>query len=287
MESEEPATKVKHKKRGRPPKNKNTLGKQNIQFLLCYVPKKSDDISEQAANDLSTDDYFEKLMNEDENDVESVGVKPGTKRGRKKRKKSEEDQDWSPNSANNTKKTKVVKEEFSDGDENLEFLENDDYELIKNNKNPKVNKARTDMVESRVQAAKELGHVIKFQIPCENKGKQVKLEDYKLPMPLESYIKPPRPLVNSDLMEEMSRDKPTGCDHCPRRFVSDKHLVDHVVKFHCNHIACPFCFRAFPLEQSENFRKHMYRHEHVLQLTEPHECIHCGYNTLRYDFILD
>ena len=27
MESEEPATKVKHKKRGRPPKNKNTLGK--------------------------------------------------------------------------------------------------------------------------------------------------------------------------------------------------------------------------------------------------------------------
>ena len=223
-------------------------------------------------------------MNEGENDLESDGAKNASKRSRKKRKKSEGDQDWSPNSnsTNNTKKTKIVKEEFSDGDENLEFLENDDYELTKNDKNPKVNKARSDMIESRVQAAKELGHVIKFQIPCENKGEQVKLEDYKLPMPLESYIKPPRPLINTDLMEEMSRDKPTGCDHCPRRFVSDKHLVDHVVKFHCNHIACPFCFRAFPLEGSENFRKHMYRHEHVLQLTEPHECINCGYNTLRY-----
>ena len=71
------------------------------------------------------------------------------------------------------------------------------------------------MVESRVQAAKELGHVIKFQIPCEKKeedggGEQIELSNYKLPLPLESYVKPPRPLVNTDLMEELSRDKPTG-----------------------------------------------------------------------------
>ena len=74
-----------------------------------------------------------------------------------------------------------------------------------------VNKARTDMVESRVQAAKELGYVIKFQIPCEKKEEeQIELSNYKLPLPIESYVKPPRPLVNTDLMEELSRDKPTG-----------------------------------------------------------------------------
>ena len=67
------------------------------------------------------------------------------------------------------------------------------------------------MVESRVQAAKELGYVIKFQIPCEKKEEeQIELSNYKLPLPIESYVKPPRPLVNTDLMEELSRDKPTG-----------------------------------------------------------------------------
>ena len=67
------------------------------------------------------------------------------------------------------------------------------------------------MVESRVQAAKELGYVIKFQIPCEKKEEEkIELSNYKLPLPIESYVKPPRPLVNTDLMEELSRDKPTG-----------------------------------------------------------------------------
>ena len=77
-----------------------------------------------------------------------------------------------------------------------------------------------------------------------------------------------------------SRDKPTGCEHCPRRFVSEKHLKDHTIKFHYNHVACPYCFRAFACNDTENFRKHMFRHEHVLQLTQPHECIQCGYSTL-------
>ena len=58
------------------------------------------------------------------------------------------------------------------------------------------------------------GYVIKFQIPCEKKeeegNEQIELSNYKLPLPLESYVKPPRPLVNTDLMEELSRDKPTG-----------------------------------------------------------------------------
>ena len=123
-----------------------------------------------------------------------------SKRGRKKKKLDTEEEDWIPNKKpipNN------IKEEDSDHDLDDAFNNDDDFDL---KKHWKVNKARTDMVESRVQAAKELGHVIKFQIPCENKdGSKIELNDYKLPLPIESYVKPPRPLVNTDLMEELSR----------------------------------------------------------------------------------
>ena len=85
------------------------------------------------------------------------------------------------------------------------------------------------------------GYVIKFQIPCEKKeeegNEQIELSNYKLPLPLESYVKPPRPLVNTDLMEELSRDKPTGNfkEMCLKKIglFSSPQIFNFTKKNHC------------------------------------------------------
>ena len=116
------------------------------------------------------------------------------------------------------------------------------------------------MIENYTLIAKELEHVIKFQMPKENTVDKLKLESYGLPHALDAYIKQPRPMMTSDLMDEMNRDKPVSCDKCPRRFVCQKHLKDHVLKFHSNHYDCTYCARAFALDDFESFRKHMFRY---------------------------
>ena len=58
--------------------------------------------------------------------------------------------------------------------------------------NPLSFQVRANMIENYKQTAKELGHVIKFQMPKENTVDKVKLEAYNLPQVLDAYVKPPR-----------------------------------------------------------------------------------------------
>ena len=68
-----------------------------------------------------------------------------------------------------------------------------------------------------------------------------------------------RPMMHSNLMEEMNRDKPFGCDKCSYRFLCEKSLKEHILKFHSQHYECIYCARNFDLQENENFRKHMFR----------------------------
>ncbi len=236
-------------------------------------------------HDTLFDDYFDDYPEEDTKHDLMLGQAYSSKkkaakrkvgRPRKKRSKSSEDEDddtWTPAGKNTPK------------DDDDEYFE-DENGSSPSKKKPKVTKVRKTMVENFRQAAKDFQDIVKIQMPNEDGTMdKKKLEVYALAQPQDYYIKPPRPLQNTELMDELNRDKPVGCDKCQRRFVNEKHLDDHDLKFHANHFDCPYCIRAFRLENFEGFRKHMFRHEHVIQVTDPHECIQCGYSAHRLDLI--
>ena len=99
-------------------------------------------------------------------------------------------------------------------------------------------------------------------------------EDYTLPFPLDSYIKPPVPDENQ---AKFTSDNPVECSKCLLKFANLTKLQSHDLKSHQKHYACSYCERPFPVGNDKDFIMHIYRHEKMS--VKPHECIHCGFNS--------
>ena len=74
---------------------------------------------------------------------------------------------------------------------------------------------------------------------------------------------------------ERDADKEYQCHLCQRKCSSSQNLKGHVIKYHQEHYNCPKCFKSFPLDESENFRLHLFKHEYLLT-PRPNKCITCG-----------
>ena len=147
-----------------------------------------------------------------------------------------------------------------------------------------VRRARRDNMTNYLKNKAELSSVVRLPEPQFNDVDKTKLETYVLQEPQDNYIKPPEPLRNLEIDD---LHKPIKCSvpECPRRFNNDKGLKIHYLRFHQTHYACPYCRQDYPLDDFESFRKHMFRHEHVTKVTEPAECIQCGYSSIRMESV--
>ena len=69
-------------------------------------------------------------------------------------------------------------------------------------------------------------------------------------------------------------NKPYACHVCSSRFASNQNLQSHLIKLHSEHYNCCFCKKAFALNQPEEFKLHMFKHEHKMLATAC--CVQCG-----------
>jgi len=99
-------------------------------------------------------------------------------------------------------------------------------------------------------------------------------ENFTWPQPLESYRMPPQTMKFKE-NPERDADKEYQCHLCQRKCSSSQNLKGHVIKYHQEHYNCPKCFKSFPLDESENFRLHLFKHEYLLT-PRPNKCITCG-----------
>ena len=96
---------------------------------------------------------------------------------------------------------------------------------------------------------------------------QLKLyKSYELPKPLEAYKVPSlKPKSKANINNaDVDFSKKYGCHICSSRFTSNQNLQSHVIKFHSEHYNCGFCKRAFALDQVEDLKRHMFKHEHKM-----------------------
>merc|ERR1719367_2111856 len=55
-----------------------------------------------------------------------------------------------------------------------------------------------------------------------------------------------------------------------------KILQDHLIKMHSDHFKCHLCPKIFALEQSQDLKLHMFKHEMKLLANRRIECVQCG-----------
>ena len=99
-------------------------------------------------------------------------------------------------------------------------------------------------------------------------------ETFTFPQPLETYKMPPQTMKFKE-NPERDESKQFQCHLCQRKCTSSQNLKGHVIKYHQDHYNCPKCFKSFPLEETEAFRLHLFKHEYLLT-PRPNKCIHCG-----------
>jgi uncharacterized C2H2 Zn-finger protein len=226
------------------------------------------------ADDFIADDADEIPIFDNDLDLETKIVK--RKRGRPK--KSEEDKDWSAAKPKSPKKKRVKKEVTSEND-------NDNAD----NPTSEASSARKEMVPVRSKITlirhcrklqEQFNGAINVHLPSEEVADMKLFDTYKLPNPAESYLRPPRAQHKIESFVE-DQTKPYPCELCVKRFTTKLAHTEHLAKHHFDHYDCPFCNKAFPVDDPEWFRKHMFRHEHVTKTTVPHECVQCGFSSFR------
>ena len=210
----------------------------------------------------------------------------------KKREPQDSDDDWLPDmecdidfQVAGEPKEEIESEESEVDDEDKDATWNEPIEepdVKPKRRDEPVRKARRDNVKNFLRYKEELNSVVRLPVPEQNDVDKSKLESYVLQEPPESYIKPPEPIRTMEIDET---HKPIQCTCCTRRFNNEKGLKIHLLRFHTSHYSCPYCRYDFPLDDFEAFRKHMFRHEHVTKVTEPAECIQCGYSSIRMESI--
>ena len=114
-----------------------------------------------------------------------------------------------------------------------------------------------------------------FKKPRSLSNEELKLyETFTFPQPLETYKNPPQTMKFKE-NPERDESKQFQCHLCQRKCTSSQNLKGHVIKYHQDHYNCPKCFKSFPLDETEAFRLHLFKHEYLLT-PRPNKCIHCG-----------
>ena len=92
-----------------------------------------------------------------------------------------------------------------------------------------------------------------------------RLNEYKFPKPLESYLEKPRPMVGKERKRKEGEDEKdlVSCHLCPRKFSQEYSLRQHCIIVHASHYNCPHCNVAFAVEDVQGFKFHMFRHDLV------------------------
>ena len=111
--------------------------------------------------------------------------------------------------------------------------------------------------------------------------KDLKLfKTFKLPKTLEAYKTKPRNLkgLKKNIEETMNdQTKDFQCSNCPLRVSTSQALACHVIKHHNEHFPCSFCPSAYYLEDTEDFKKHMFWHIVLAKnANRLKDCIQCG-----------
>ena len=60
------------------------------------------------------------------------------------------------------------------------------------------------------------------------------------------------------------------------RFTSNQNLQGHLIKLHSEHYNCYFCKKAFSLDQDNELKLHMFKHEQKILSTCAVTCVQCG-----------
>ena len=109
-----------------------------------------------------------------------------------------------------------------------------------------------------------------------NNDQQKSYESYELPKPLEAFKVPAfeSKAKVTTLNTDVDFSKPYACHVCSSRFASNQNLQSHLIKLHSEHYNCCFCKKAFALNQPEEFKLHMFKHEHKMLATAC--CVQCG-----------
>ena len=105
---------------------------------------------------------------------------------------------------------------------------------------------------------------------------QMLYENYQLPRPLETFKVPAFESKTKTTSTEIDFTKPLACPVCSSRFTCNQNLQSHLIKLHSEHYNCYFCKKAFALNQVEDLRLHMFKHEHKILSTCAKTCIQCG-----------
>ena len=89
-------------------------------------------------------------------------------------------------------------------------------------------------------------------------------ESYELPKPLKEFKVPALTSKTKGNIITTSIDlsKKFACHLCSSRFTSNQNLQSHLIKLHSDHYNCCFCKKVFGLNQAEEFKKHIFKHEH-------------------------
>ena len=191
---------------------------------------------------------------------ENIPLSATRKRGRKRTKKESEsdiDEDWIPI----RKPRKAVVSEIT---ESKPRKKRQPY-----NTNSNLSRYERDL---KVQCEKFLEDYKEFanlSIPNEDNPESKALETYHLPNGIDSYKTQPKKIERINTKQDPLHPYP--CQECEAWFNSPYVLKNHVLLYHSEHYQCPQCKYAAHLDQIEEFRLHMFRHE-----SRKHECIHCG-----------
>ena len=103
-------------------------------------------------------------------------------------------------------------------------------------------------------------------------------ETYELPKPLKEFkvdlkavTLKSKSKTSTNSSTEIDYNKKYGCHLCTSRFTSNQNLQSHLIKLHSEHYNCLFCKKAFALDQEEEFKRHMFRHENKVVTTSEND----------------
>ena len=101
-------------------------------------------------------------------------------------------------------------------------------------------------------------------------------ESYETPRPIETYKVPPFESKHWIQNVEPDFSKAYACHICSHRFTANQNLQAHLIKLHSEHYNCYFCKKAFALDQADQLKLHMFKHEFKILSTCAQTCIQCG-----------
>lgn len=103
---------------------------------------------------------------------------------------------------------------------------------------------------------------------------QALFDNYDFPRPLESFRMPAS--KGGTRKASIGANKPHTCKECNAGFSTSQILNDHIIKIHNDHFQCHLCHKSFSIEQSEDLRLHLFKHDQNILGNRKIECVQCG-----------